>query len=489
MSSSLFRFSNPQQQQQQTQPLQQQQNVSALQQAQGGAGHIHLMTKERMPVSYQAKWADLHPDSQQLLLHIEERVQEYREESRRLEQRECVSDSNALHKSFEFDAARIMQELGAVGDAVEREAAGVREGQGEASLQLLRHAEVAVRSFLLVRPRFAAAQAQLYDFYSGPPAKPSMFLQQTVARFEHQLSEYRQRVEELERLLLASSDKEPNFGSQLSLLQSLPTVMTNVHDFFIHVAAEVESLHQQTGAMTSAYLVERRRHGDDSNPFIEAERRAVAQQDAAAKRVLHPTLHLPPPQPASTPAATSSSAFGTSFQQPALTATTPTLFSTPTTPAPSIFNTTASNTTPAAGASSQSLFGSSFAPALQGGLFGTSTTPSTGLFGASSGAPATQTPSLFGAPASTSSLFGTPAATSSLFGTPAATNSLFGTPAATTSLFGTPAPTFGEYDLLRFVTGASSGLFVSDHGVDTKGLCMVQATAAAKPKPRGARRK
>jgi nucleoporin p58/p45 len=103
----------------------------------------------------------------------------------------------------------------------------------------LQHAEVAVRSFLLLRPRFAAAQAQLYDFYSGPPAKPSMFLQQTVARFEHQLSEYRQRVEELERLLLASSDKEPNFGSQLSLLQSLPTVMTNVHDFFIHVAAEV----------------------------------------------------------------------------------------------------------------------------------------------------------------------------------------------------------------------------------------------------------
>jgi nucleoporin p58/p45 len=71
MSSSLFRFSNPQQQQQQTQPLQQQQSVSALQQAQGGAGHIHLMTKERMPVSYQAKWADLHPDSQQLLLYIE----------------------------------------------------------------------------------------------------------------------------------------------------------------------------------------------------------------------------------------------------------------------------------------------------------------------------------------------------------------------------------------------------------------------------------
>ncbi len=51
------------------------------------------------------------------------------------------------------------------------------------------------------------------------------------------------------------------------------------------------------------------------------------------------------------------------------------------------------------------------------------------------------------------------------------------------------ATRFLRYDLLRFLTRASSGLFVSDHGVDTKGLCMVQATAAAKPKPRGARRK
>jgi hypothetical protein len=36
-------------------------------------------------------------------------VREYREESRRLEQRERLTDSSALHKSFEYDAARILQ--------------------------------------------------------------------------------------------------------------------------------------------------------------------------------------------------------------------------------------------------------------------------------------------------------------------------------------------------------------------------------------------
>lgn len=76
-----------------------------------------------------------------------------------------------------------MQELSAVGGALERETTGVRENQAEASLLLLRHAEVAVRSFLSLRPRFIAAQAQLYEFYSGMPVKPSPFLQQTVMRY------------------------------------------------------------------------------------------------------------------------------------------------------------------------------------------------------------------------------------------------------------------------------------------------------------------
>ena len=62
-------------------------------------------------------------------------------------------------------------------------------------------------------------------------------------RFENQLVEYRQRIEEMERLLLVNTEKENSYGSQLSLLQSLPSVMINVHDFFIHVAAEVSDFH------------------------------------------------------------------------------------------------------------------------------------------------------------------------------------------------------------------------------------------------------
>ncbi|KAF9607119.1 hypothetical protein IFM89_032235 [Coptis chinensis] len=48
---------------------------------------------------------------------------------------------------------------------------------------------------------------------------------------------------------------ENSSGTDSSLLQSLPKVMSNVHDFFVHVAAKVESLHQYIESMKTAYLV------------------------------------------------------------------------------------------------------------------------------------------------------------------------------------------------------------------------------------------
>lgn len=134
---------------------------------------------------------------------------------------------------------------------------------------MLRNTEVAVRSFLMLRPRFihpsvgnassatapsqtpgatvapslgnqpsAASIVPVLDFYSGLPKKPTPFLQQTVSRFEKYLRECCQWIEELEQLLHLDSERNTsNNGS--SPLQSLPKVMTNVHDVFVHVAAKV----------------------------------------------------------------------------------------------------------------------------------------------------------------------------------------------------------------------------------------------------------
>lgn len=125
--------------------------------------------------------------------------------------------------------------------------------------------------------------------------------------------------------------------------------------------------------MRTAFLQERHRRGDDSDPFVEAERRAVAQRDAAAKRIVHPTLHLPPPQalPPSAPSAPTSTT-GLFGSQPGIfqnqSATPPTsqlLFGS--NPTPNATNLFGSTTTTPAGASSSSLFGSAFAPTTPAG--------------------------------------------------------------------------------------------------------------------------
>lgn len=160
------------------------------------------------------------------------------------------------------------KELGGISTSMERQKVQLQELMAVVK-DMLRNTEVAVRSFMMLRPRFvhsnagaasnAATPAQapgattapsstgqatttavvpVFDFYHGLPKKPSPFLQQTVARFEKYLVECRQWIEELEQLILLDSDKNlSNHGS--SVVQSLPKVMENVHSFFIHVAAKV----------------------------------------------------------------------------------------------------------------------------------------------------------------------------------------------------------------------------------------------------------
>lgn len=461
----------PQQQQQQ-----QQQNMMMM----GPAGQnqqqqqqIHLFTTEKTPVTYQTKWADIHPDSQKLLLQIEERILEYRDESQRLDQCVRLYDTSALNEGFELDAARILQEIGVNSTAIDREKVLLQELMNAAK-GMLRNAEVAVRSFMMLRPRFirpavssgaptstapssgagnlpnsAASQfstssTSMMDFYSGLPTKPSPFLQQTVSRFERQLGECRQWIEELERLLLSESDENGSSSSDRRLLQSLPSVISNVHDFFIYVAAQVETFHQRIGSMRAAYLADQRRRGDENDPFLEADRRELAKREAAAKRV-HPALHASTFSQNSTQVAglfTSSAAPASSFSGVShSTQSTPGAFTTASSGSGfSMFS------APASSSSSSSFLFSTPASSAPSSIFG------------SSGA--LQTPTMFGSSQTMPSMFGANTS-SSLF--PSATAAVSSSSMFSSSAFGTGAGT---------TSGSSFGA----------------ATKTAKPKPRTTRR-
>ncbi|GBG59885.1 hypothetical protein CBR_g66690 [Chara braunii] len=502
-----------QQQQQQLQLLQQQQAAAAAAAA-GGTHQIHLLAKDTdhqrgQPVSFSSKWEDIHPDSQRLLLQIEERILEYRDESRRLDQCQRLHDITALRRGFEDEAAGIRQNLASLATSLGVEQSSL-QGLFQRVKELLRNTEVAVRSFILLGqrfPRYVGHSGQgiaglsttgssglgansvgggghigvggtlltSSDLYSGIPLLPSPFLHQTVARLEHTLNQYQQRVQELERLLLpprpagrypgggagpmedgsAPSAMDAIGGGDPSILETLPAILSNLHDFFFHVAAREEALHSLVEAAKQAYLAERRRRGDDRDPFIEADRREELKKTKGRSQhgLQIGPMTTPPPQGVAvqsvlqgtmssigsglTSAGTTSSLFGNtlaSSTQPASTPAAPRTGTTSLFGAPSVSGT--------GGATSSSLFGtpvasSSSAASASGSLFGSMTAGFSGgsLFGTTSG-------SLFGganAAASTGGLFGT-----SSFGTPGTTGtsggSLFGFGSTPSAVSASTAP-------------------------------------------------
>ncbi|KAF3545494.1 hypothetical protein DY000_02009358 [Brassica cretica] len=269
-------FSQPQQQQT---PSFQPQQFHQQQQQQQSQPQLYLFTNDQAPASYSTEWSDLHPDSQKLLLEIEKKILEYTSESLRLDQCSRLYDSSI---ATEGGGGAVVV---SGGDSQQPQPQGVNSAPASSGEQ---------------------QAVQVSYFYRGIPKKPTAFLLQTVVRFEKYLGECRQWVEELEQLLALDSNK---YKRHVSLLESLPKVMSNVHAFFVHVAAKVENVHQYIESLRTAYLADQRRRGECNDPFLEADRRETAKQEAAAKRV-HPTLHLPATSTTTTSAQTSTQVAG-----------------------------------------------------------------------------------------------------------------------------------------------------------------------------------
>ena len=171
----------------------------------------------------------------------------------------------------------------------------------------------------------------------------------------------------------------PMYTSEFNLISNL------------QMPEQVETLHQQTWSMRTAYLADQRKRGEYSNPFLEADRREVAKREAAAKRV-HPTLQA-------TAAANQISSQVSGMFSTAAPASTP--ISAQNTAAPSLPSASSPFPafTPAASSFSSASPSPFTAPSLS--LFGSSSAATSSVFGSSG----SSTPSLFGSGTS-SSIFG-----------------------------------------------------------------------------------
>ncbi|KAK3145970.1 hypothetical protein QOZ80_3BG0259900 [Eleusine coracana subsp. coracana] len=229
--------------------------------------HLRLYTVAGGCAEYETKWGELHPASQMLLLSMEEIIGKHKYQSQQLDQCNYLHDPSLYNKSFELDASQIMQEIVSTSTIMDREKVSIK-GLTDVLKEMMWKIDTALQSYVKLRLR---------------------------PRFEEQIGECFKLAEELEQLVQMKNDK-----SFLESMESLPKVMSNTHDYFIHVASKLEDIHQAIEAMKTQYLNARRCMGDWNDPFVEADTRESVKQEATV-RMVHPTMHLSPPSQPKTP--------------------------------------------------------------------------------------------------------------------------------------------------------------------------------------------
>jgi len=354
------------------------------------------------PLTHATKWDDVHPSSQNQLLELEKLIVSHREQCQLLDSDGRLKDTGAMQKSIKDDTDAMSMSLRALLNAVKAENNGLGVLR-EKVIQLLRSTESACRTFertknwrtiskQIAGGQIQAADPRIQEAIGGPPVLPSPFLEGAVAGMEELLSQYKGMVLELQGLVATKADAlAHDEGAAGALFHAL----NNMHDFFVHVAAKVERLHDGVQMEKDKYLASQRKLGYVRDPFEEAAMQEAAREKAAAERekarIAASTLAQ-----ASAPAAPASAPLAL----PPAASSSPGLFSTPQTPAvstpgsifgatqPSLFGSAAPSpapfATPPTGLSTGG-FGASTGGGLFGSTLGAATFGSAGLFGGATG--------------------------------------------------------------------------------------------------------
>jgi nucleoporin p58/p45 len=119
----------------------------------------------------------------------------------------------------------------------------------DAVKEIMSNVEFAIASYVKLRPWFisrgpgiantgfpngAGSSGTPPEFsYTGHVRRPSIFMQHMVDRFEKQVEECCKLIGELEQLVHMKNNKT------YPASESLPKVLSNIHDYFIYVASKV----------------------------------------------------------------------------------------------------------------------------------------------------------------------------------------------------------------------------------------------------------
>ncbi|GAX73969.1 hypothetical protein CEUSTIGMA_g1419.t1 [Chlamydomonas eustigma] len=237
-------------------------------------------------ITYSTRYDDLPPDSQKDLQEIQREIGSYREDCEKLDRDQRLHDSVYMKKSLEDETNSLKQSLQGMLNSIQTDDEGLINFR-EKVLTLMRNTEHAVRTYQRTKLWRDAPQQykgqmmppQVQELLSSPVLLPSPYLTLAIQGFQQTLENYQQVISELEQALpsnggsLLAALGAPG-TSEASILQALPVVISHMHDYFVHVAAKLEKLHQEVQHYKDVYVSQRRSEGDYSDPFAETRRMA-----------------------------------------------------------------------------------------------------------------------------------------------------------------------------------------------------------------------
>ncbi|ONK76004.1 uncharacterized protein A4U43_C03F22830 [Asparagus officinalis] len=232
-----------------------------------------------------------------MFLEINERIQQYKDESETVDR--CERLYGTFGDKFDIEVERTSQEIRRLDIFFKEKKTDVQ--QMLSVTRDMETLEASISSNLSSASSYGLSSCNMglpgTSFYRGLLMRPTPFLQNTVERFQNKLRECGKWLDENEQLILMDT-----FGpssSFSSLPWAIKDTMSSTHEFFVYVAGKVEKLHEMVESLKKNFLLGWQQQGQRGNPFFEADRQEAARQENAARRTLNFSSTTEQPNPIS----------------------------------------------------------------------------------------------------------------------------------------------------------------------------------------------
>eukprot|EP00775_Hariotina_reticulata_P005462 gene5462-5696_t len=216
---------------------------------------------QQVPFTHATRFEELDKTTQDMLTQIQDVISKYESDRLKVSQLLHLLGQTALPQGLDADTSGLSSELRMLQATIKAEQDNLADFR-EKAIKLLKSTETVVRTYertKLWRDRPAMYQRQeplkpaQQELLAQPVLLPGPFLEEAVVGFSSNCGEYSRCLEEVEQVLAASSLGDLSTGS-IDWVTALPTIVANLHDYFVAVAAKLERLHSEVTAAAAGGL-------------------------------------------------------------------------------------------------------------------------------------------------------------------------------------------------------------------------------------------